>query len=73
MLTSIFTTTIKLIKKIEVLTYKVLLLTAEVDILQNVNEAFSKHKRTKKTYIYKKVFLNTKEVTDILAQSNVYK
>jgi hypothetical protein len=56
-----------LAKGIEILAYKVTLLTAEVRTLRKANEALSKRRRAKKTRICQGSALIVEDVLDILA------
>ena len=52
MLTQLFSTVTILAKGIEILAYKVTLLTAKIYTLYKANKALNKRQRAKKTYIY---------------------
>jgi hypothetical protein len=69
--TSIFTATAQLAKGTEVLAHKVSLLVAEVDTLRKANEALSKRKRAKRTYVQHGGALSIGEATAIVTQREV--
>jgi len=64
--TSIFDTVISLVKGIEILAYKITLLTTKIQILRKANEALSKRRRAKKTRIQQGDIFTKEEATEIL-------
>ena len=69
--TPIFSAVQQLARGVEILIYSVTLLTSKNPNFRKINRALNKHRKTKRTYIYKGDALTAADTRDILAQKEV--